>query len=505
MRTNKLLSITKYAVIGAFVLGLASCAKENKPNPDFTVGPNINFFALTEDNRLSLINAQTGPVDGQLAITGLQTGEKILSIDFRPATGQLYGLGSTSRIYIINFNTGVARAVNSTPFTPALSGTLANLDFNPVVDRIRVVTNTGQNLRINPETGEVASVDQAIAATNKIASIAYSDNKAGAVAAILYDIDAATDKLYRQEPANSGTLVAVGDLGVDAEEGGGFDVGPDGTALAAINIAGKSTLVTINGNTGKTTKIGSFSTKLADIAIPTDPVSYVIGPDNQFVIYNPNTGSTTTFAVTGLQPGENILGIDMRPLNGQIYALGSTSRLYTLNAASGAATVVNGGTVFSTPLSGTSFGFDFNPTVDMIRVVSNTGQNLRINPTTADLTSVDAALNPGIPSIVSIAYHNNYAGALNSTLYDIDSQTDMLYKQDPPNDGKLVPVGQLNIDITATGGFDIGGTSNLAYGIFTTSDGKTKFYNVNLSTGATTAGRDFPLNNIRGFTVGLGF
>src|SRR5215204_2232948 len=69
---------------------------------------------------------------------------------------------------------------------------------------------------------------------------------------------------------------------------------------------------------------------------------------------------TTVGAITGLQGGENVLGIDFRPATGQLFALGSNSRLYTIDKTTGAATFV---ATLSTALSGTEFGVDFNPTV----------------------------------------------------------------------------------------------------------------------------------------------
>jgi hypothetical protein len=69
--------------------------------------------------------------------------QNIVSIDYRP-TGQLYALGSSSRIYFINEKSGVATAVGSTVFSPAILGANASLDFNPTVDRIRLVTASGQ-------------------------------------------------------------------------------------------------------------------------------------------------------------------------------------------------------------------------------------------------------------------------------------------------------------------------------------------------------------------------
>ena len=85
-------------------------------------------------------------------IRGLMPGEQLLAIDFRPATGQLYGLGSSSRIYTIDRETAIAKVVGmGMAFTPALDGTEFGFDFNPTVDRIRVTSNTGQNLRLHPE------------------------------------------------------------------------------------------------------------------------------------------------------------------------------------------------------------------------------------------------------------------------------------------------------------------------------------------------------------------
>ena len=127
---------------------------------------------------------------------------------------------------------------------------------------------------------------------------------------------------------------------------------------------------------------------------------------------------------------EVILGIDMRPATSQLYALGSSSRLYAINMASGAATAI-GMTSFTAALSGTSFGFDFNPTVDRIRIVSNTGQNLRAHPVTGAIAATDVSLNPGSPSVDAAAYTNNFAGAASTTLYDIDYATDKLYIQSP--------------------------------------------------------------------------
>ena len=196
------------------------------------------------------------------------------------------------------------------------------------------------------------------------------------------------------------------------------------------------------------------------------------------------------------------MGIDFRPANGALYALGSSSRIYTLNTSNGAATAI-GTMPFTTLLSGTYFGFDFNPTVDRIRIISNTGQNLRANPATGAIAATDMPLNPGTPSVSAAAYINNFAGAMTTTLYDVDHMTDQLYTQVPPNNGTLVPVGSLNVNVDDVNGFDIGSTSGNAMGIFS-SGSQTKLYWINLSSGNATSIGSFP-EKVRGFTLGLGF
>jgi hypothetical protein len=212
---------------------------------------------------------------------------------------------------------------------------------------------------------------------------------------------------------------------------------------------------------------------------------YGVSVSNQLVRFDSATPAnvTTIGAITGLQAGENILGIDFRPATGQLYALGSTSRLYVINLSTGAATAV--GTAGAFTLSGTDFGFDFNPTVDRLRVVSNTGQNLRLNPNDGTLTANDGALNPGTPSVTAAAYTNSFAGATATTLYDIDTNSDRLLIQNPPNAGTLVDVGALGVNADGVNGFDITTGNNTAFAALQVG-GATGLYRINLTTGAAT-------------------
>ncbi|WP_336702537.1 DUF4394 domain-containing protein [Chryseobacterium indologenes] len=483
---------------------LFSCdhSDENTMSENIPQGPDLMVYGITAMNELVYFNANNPKMfTSKTAVTGVASGEKLLSIDFRPATGELYALSNASKLYIINTSNASARPISSTAFTPMISGTIASIDFNPTVDRIRLVSNSGQNLRLHPETGAVAATDIPINGTGSasITGLAYTNSKAGAATTILYDIDPMLGKLYKQDPPNNGTLVEIGSLSTTYTGQVAFDIKYDNsTALLAFN----DKLHILDLNNGKATSIGSLQQGIIDIAIPTEPVAYAIDNSNNLQIFNPNSPMPVSKTVAGLQSGENILGIDFRPANGQLYALGSSSRIYTINLGTGAATAV-GTTPFTTLLSGTDFGFDFNPTVDRIRVVSNTGQNLRLNPNDGTIAAADLALNPGSPMISAAAYTNNFAGATTTTLFVIDHNTDKLYQQNPPNNGTLVETGSLGINITNANGFDIGSMSQKAY-LMASVGSSTKIYTVNTMTGAATSVADYP-NAVKAFAVGLGF
>jgi len=200
-------------------------------------------------------------------------------------------------------------------------------------------------------------------------------------------------------------------------------------------------------------------------------------------------------AIQGLQANERALGLDFRPATGQLYALGSFSRLYTLNASTGRATPV--GTGFSPALNGSDFGFDFNPVVDRIRVVSDADQNMRLHPDTGVVVggAEDGMLAYGAgdpnfgtdANVVHAAYTNNVAGALSTTLFGIDTGLDVLVTQNPPNAGALNTVGGLGVDAVSFGGFDISGATGIAYAVVRDLDHTAStFWTINLTTGQGT-------------------
>jgi hypothetical protein len=206
------------------------------------------------------------------------------------------------------------------------------------------------------------------------------------------------------------------------------------------------------------------------------------------------TGVVTSVPVTGLQAGESLVGIDIRTATGQLYGISTTSRLYTIVPLTGAATPVGAAGAFT--LNGTSFAMDFNPVVDRIRLISNTGQNLRINPNDGTLAGTDTAISPAGVTITGAAYdRNDRNAATGTTLYAIDSTNGVLTtvgsingSPNSPNSGLVGPtVGSLGLGTALDPriGFDISAIGGTAYATMLTG-GTDKLYQINLSTGQAT-------------------
>ena len=177
-----------------------------------------------------------------------------------------------------------------------------------------------------------------------------------------------------------------------------------------------------------------------------------------FKLATPGTFDTSN-AITGLQGGETVLGIDFRPANGKLYAATSGGRVYMINPATGAATVAATLTADATDMTapfttitGTNFGVDFNPVADRLRIVSDTGQSLRINVDTG-ATTTDGEPQSGHAAGRCIrATADSFAGTTAATkLFDIDLATSSLQLQNPPNDGLLTLVGALDPTLVFTG------------------------------------------------------
>ncbi|MEW7850820.1 DUF4394 domain-containing protein [Massilia aurea] len=514
----------KLVLASSIALALTACGSDDDdyvdvtppttpPPASATVG---DVVALTVSNRLvSFDRATPATIRTNVLVTGLQSGENLVGIDVRPADGMLYGVGSTGRIYTLDAATGAATnksrlaadATDTTDAFTALAGANFGVDFNPMADRLRIVSNTGQSLRINVDTG-ATTTDGSInggAANTAISASAYTNSFAGTGSTTLYGIDAVNNTLYSQIPPNNGTLASPVPLGIVTGPVNGFDIDARtnmGYMVATVGGARNLYGVNLAATTAPTTLVGALGVTedIRGIALRAAQAPVVLGlTDNNrlvgFKVTTPNTLDTNV-AISGLAAGEVVLGIDVRPRDNMLYGLTSTARLITIDPATGVATVkatlaadATDTTLPYTAIAGTAFAVDFNPVADRLRVISNSGQSLRINVDTG-ATTTDGAINrAGVaPVVAAAAYTNSIPNATATQLFDVDSASSVLALQNPPNDGTLVNVGPLGVTIAGDGGMDIAGGANglVLAALRTTDGGPTSLYRVDITTGAGT-------------------
>lgn len=265
---------------GSLVLagGLAACGGGDGTFDPVPVGDTI---VVTESGNVQSFNrASPGTLVGSRSIGGLASGETVLGIDYRPANGLLYALGSRGNLYTLDPATGraifraelKAASGDDQPFI-SLAGTQFGVDFNPVADRLRLVSNTGQNLRINVETGDTTtdgSLQRAGEATTavvpNVTAAAYTQSFKGSTATKLYVLDLSLGQLLVQDPPNNGTLASGVPLGLVAGDtpGGvnGFDIeARGGAAYAVIRSGGAPALYRIDlaAAVNAATRVGALS------------------------------------------------------------------------------------------------------------------------------------------------------------------------------------------------------------------------------------------------------
>jgi len=258
------------------------------------------IYGLTNLQQLVTFDSNTRAVTATTGLAGFSiTGESLLSIDIRPATGQLYGLSNQGRLFIINPADGTSTAVaGGAVLSPAPAGGLRAIDFNPTVDRIRLITSNGTNLRVHPDTAVVttdgshafAAGDVNAGDTAAVVNGAYTNSFAGAGTTQLFVLDATNDVLALQSPPNDGILNTRGPLGFNlATSGGftGFDIsgGTNTAYLVGNNLVGGglavNSLYTVDLTTGAATLAGPVtgtSGSFRDIAVvPAPGVAGLLG------------------------------------------------------------------------------------------------------------------------------------------------------------------------------------------------------------------------------------
>lgn len=262
----------------------------------------IRLYAVSASHQLIAVSAaEPGKILRSVTLSGLDANERVLGIDFRVAYGVLYALGSSGRVFTIDVASGALEPVGETRFGHALAGTQFGFDFNPAADRIRIVSERGQNLRAHPETGALVDFeperegfqpDGALAfrsddvnagSVPRVIAAAYTYNTENEKLTTNFAIDAELGALLRQgsvegvEPVvspNTGQLSTVGALGTGSLTQAHFDISDvTNTALAALSTreAPVPTLYRIDLASGRAHAIGPIGTGEALLGIAIEP------------------------------------------------------------------------------------------------------------------------------------------------------------------------------------------------------------------------------------------
>lgn len=538
-------------------------------------------YVLSNNTLISFDTSNPDNLNASIPITGLAAGQNLVGIDFRPQNGKLYGIASdgmgNAQLYAISIQTGLAVAigtlgqfVDGVGNPVAITGSDFGIDFNPTVDRLRIVTSNGLNFRVNPNTGAAIDSSLPITGVNPDGSInggtttvnatAYTNSAPNVTTTTQYTLDSVSNTLFIQNPPNNGTqtsplVVTLNGTPLDFTSVNGFDI-PSGVnvsasntpatgqAFAVLTVGSITGLYGIELSTGVATLIGTVGTgtdSVQGFALQNEmasggvPLIGLTADGTQLLRFNSASSATvTTATITGVTPGEILVGIDLRPATGQLYALGingtnNAGTLYLIdpqNGTNATATIVGGsagqiafvdvmGNPIDLPPANTGFGFDFNPTVDRIRVVTNSGLNFRLNPITGlavdgntGITGInpDGAIN-GLPvgstGISATAYTNSFNGTTGTTFttqYTLDPTSNSLFIQNLPNNGTQtvqlsVTLNGALLDFTEAGGFDIPSNVRVTASNAAASGrgvaalnvgGLTNLYTIELSTGAAT-------------------
>ena len=252
----------------------------------------LRVIGLTVEGQLVSFRARSPERTRQIGyVTGFTgTDTALVGIDFRVQDGKLYGVGNGGGVYTIDPTTAEATFVNA--LTVALVGTTFGVDFNPAADRLRIISDAGQNLAHNVDGGVTAAnatltytapPAMPVAALG-VTAAAYTNNDLNqpSTGTTLFDLDTTLDQVAIQSPPGNGILVATGKLGVDAAAAGdagaasGFDIYSllkDGVTVANLPFAtlavnGKYQFYSVNLTTGQALSVGRFDEAVVDIAIP---------------------------------------------------------------------------------------------------------------------------------------------------------------------------------------------------------------------------------------------
>ena len=226
------------------------------------------FVGVSKANKLVTFSAQDTRDAGAVQIKGLPD-DPVVGIDRRPLDGRIYALTGAGDLFAIDL--AARRAVPAVadefadPIAPiTLEGDAFGFDFNPVADAnrnaLRIVSDTGQNLRQRFVDGGPLATDGDLSSTGVVAAAYTNPDQDPATGTTLYDLDADSDQLVVQNPPNDGVLVPVGPVGFDVGPSTGFDIASGATTgyATAEGDHGRQVLYSVDLATGASTALGTI-------------------------------------------------------------------------------------------------------------------------------------------------------------------------------------------------------------------------------------------------------
>jgi len=495
------------------------------------------IFVLTTSDMFYWIDAGNPNLSSTpMAISGLATGSALVGMDVRPATGQVYAFGydaaqQKGQIYTLDTSNAMLMPVGAGINGLMLSGQVG-FDFNPTVDRIRLISSDAHDYRLHPVTGALVATDGKLMFANgdvnagknpNMGSCAYTNSYIGSTSTTLYNYDDSLNILTIQNPPNNGIQNTVGSSGLmqnlsDVTSDIDIYFNPITGQNIAYFVANtgsnvNDSLYTINLSTGMATVVHALNMPVKDIAAMisrTAPVlngldMYALSANDNLLRFNSAdpTHLISATPVSGLSPGQVLVGMDVRPVDLKLYGIGynaatMVARIYTIDPATGISTPVSADSITNINLSG-RVGVDFNPVADRIRVVTSNNRNFRLNQLTGLLAVNDSSLkyksgdvNFGVdPDVSTAAYTNSMVSPSSTLLYTYDDSLNLLLTQDPPNDGLLNTIGASGLMVNPLDKssdmdiyYDHVSQMNMAYFVANVSGSFDKLYSMNLSSGA---------------------
>lgn len=237
--------------VRVLIAALAAAGALLSAAPAFAGEAAVGVEASANPDLVRFDTATPGTIAARVPVSGLSADERIVGLDVRPATGDLWGLTSLDRLVTIDVETGQTHQLG-TPLASVSTDQDVGFDFDPVGGLLRIVTTADQVIDVDPTT--FATTEDALDPTSaNVVATAY------AAGGTLFGVDSTDSLDSLVQIAATGELATVGPLGVDVD-GGGFDiVGAADVAFAALHSTAASSLYAVDLGSGQLSGVGAIA------------------------------------------------------------------------------------------------------------------------------------------------------------------------------------------------------------------------------------------------------